>query len=71
MPGYASIDNDRTIPSWRALVTEIHKYDCRYIIQLHFSGRQRDLPRKEFVDVLAHERHRQTRSPLRTALPGA
>jgi 2,4-dienoyl-CoA reductase (NADPH2) len=51
VPGYASIDHDRVIPAWRALVTEIHKYDCRYIIQLHFSGRQRDLPRKEFVDV--------------------
>jgi 2,4-dienoyl-CoA reductase-like NADH-dependent reductase (Old Yellow Enzyme family) len=52
VPGYASIDHDRTIPSWRELVREIHKHDCRYIIQLHFSGRQRDLPRKEFVDVL-------------------
>ena len=53
VPGYASIDDDRNIPSWRALVGEVHKYDCRYIIQLHFSGRQRDLPRKEFVGVLA------------------
>jgi 2,4-dienoyl-CoA reductase (NADPH2) len=53
VPGYASIDHDRTIASWRTLVGEVHKYDCRYIIQLHFSGRQRDLPRKEFVDVLA------------------
>ena len=53
VPGYASIDHDRTIPSWRTLINEVHKYDCRYIIQLHFSGRQRDLPRKEFVDVLA------------------
>ena len=53
VPGYASIDHDRTVPSWRTLVGEVHKYDCRYIIQLHFSGRQRDLPRKEFVDVLA------------------
>jgi 2,4-dienoyl-CoA reductase-like NADH-dependent reductase (Old Yellow Enzyme family) len=53
VPGYASIDNDGTIPSWRRLVEEMHRYDCRYIIQLHFSGRQRDLPRKEFVDVLA------------------
>jgi 2,4-dienoyl-CoA reductase-like NADH-dependent reductase (Old Yellow Enzyme family) len=51
VPGYASIDHDRTIPSWRRLVDEIHQYDCRYIIQLHFSGRQRDLPRKEFVGV--------------------
>jgi 2,4-dienoyl-CoA reductase (NADPH2) len=51
VPGYASIDNDRAIPSWRKLVEEIHQHDCRYIIQLHFSGRQRDLPRKEFVGV--------------------
>jgi 2,4-dienoyl-CoA reductase (NADPH2) len=53
VPGYASIDNDRTIPSWRRLVDEVHRDDCRYVIQLHFSGRQRDLPRKEFVGVLA------------------
>jgi 2,4-dienoyl-CoA reductase (NADPH2) len=51
VPGYATIDDDRTIPSWRRLVSEVHKHDCRYIIQLHFSGRQRDLPRKEFLDV--------------------
>src|SRR6188472_3037898 len=53
VPGYATIDDDRRIPSWRRLIQEIHKYDCRYIIQLHFSGRQRDIPRKEFTDVLA------------------
>jgi 2,4-dienoyl-CoA reductase (NADPH2) len=51
VPGYASIDHDRTIPSWRRLVDEMHQHDCRYIIQLHFSGRQRDLPRKEFVGI--------------------
>jgi 2,4-dienoyl-CoA reductase (NADPH2) len=53
VPGYATIDHDRTVPSWRRLVREVHEHDCRYIIQLHFSGRQRDLPRKEFVDVKA------------------
>lgn len=53
VPGYASIDHDGTVPSWRALVHEVHAYDCRYIIQLHFSGRQRDLPRKEYADVRA------------------
>ncbi len=53
VPGYATIDDDRTIPSWRRLVTEVHTFDCRYIIQLHFSGRQRDLARKEFEGVLA------------------
>lgn len=52
VPGYASIDHDRTIPSWRRLVDAVHEHDCRYIIQLHFSGRQRDLPRREYIDVL-------------------
>ncbi|MGE0594540.1 MAG: NADH:flavin oxidoreductase [Vicinamibacterales bacterium] len=53
VPGYASIDHDRTIPSWRRVVDAVHQHDCRYIIQLHFSGRQRDLPRKEFMDERA------------------
>jgi 2,4-dienoyl-CoA reductase (NADPH2) len=53
VPGYAAIDDDRTIPSWRTLVEEVHRHDCRYIIQLHFSGRQRDLARKDFIGVLA------------------
>ncbi|MGE3509514.1 MAG: NADH:flavin oxidoreductase [Vicinamibacterales bacterium] len=51
VPGYASIDHDRCIPSWRRLIEEVHRHDCRYIIQLHFSGRQRDLPRKEFLGI--------------------
>src|SRR4051794_41875339 len=51
VPGYASIDHDRTIPSWRVLVNEKHKHDCRYIIQLHFSRRPRDPPRKEKTHV--------------------
>jgi 2,4-dienoyl-CoA reductase (NADPH2) len=51
VPGYASIDHDGTIPSWRRLIEEVHRFDCRYIIQLHFSGRQRDLPRKEFLGI--------------------
>src|SRR5262245_12021036 len=53
LPGYATIDDDRTIPSWRRLIEEVHQYDCRYIIQLHFAGRQRDIPRKEFVGIPA------------------
>src|SRR4030095_16206383 len=27
VPGYASIHDDRTIPSWRALIRAIHEYD--------------------------------------------
>src|SRR3954454_22859263 len=27
VPGYATIDDDRTIPSWRRLVSEVHEHD--------------------------------------------
>ena len=50
----ATIDDDRTVPSWRRLVSEVHKLDCRYIIQLHFSGRQRDLARKELPSTISY-----------------
>jgi 2,4-dienoyl-CoA reductase (NADPH2) len=53
VPGYACIVDDRTIPSWRTLIREVHRHECRYIIQLHFSGRQRDLARKEFFEMPA------------------
>lgn len=52
LPGYASIDHDRSIASWSRLVEEVHRYDCRYIIQLHFAGRQRDLPRRDYAEIL-------------------
>ncbi|SEM95075.1 2,4-dienoyl-CoA reductase (NADPH2) [Stigmatella aurantiaca] len=44
MPNYATLESDDRIPFWRQLVSEVHKYDCRYIIQLSHSGRQRDQP---------------------------
>ncbi|MDQ4029635.1 MAG: NADH:flavin oxidoreductase, partial [Actinomycetota bacterium] len=43
VPNYAHIDRDETIPFWRELVRRVHEHDCRYIVQLAFSGRQRDL----------------------------
>jgi 2,4-dienoyl-CoA reductase-like NADH-dependent reductase (Old Yellow Enzyme family) len=43
VPNYAHIDRDETIPFWRELVDEVHEYDCRYLVQLAFSGRQRDI----------------------------
>jgi len=42
LPNYATIENDDRVPFWRKLVSEVHKYDCKYIIQLSHSGRQRD-----------------------------
>jgi 2,4-dienoyl-CoA reductase (NADPH2) len=43
VPNYAHIDRDETIPFWRELVKRVHEHDCKYIVQLAFSGRQRDL----------------------------
>jgi 2,4-dienoyl-CoA reductase (NADPH2) len=44
MPGYAMIDDDDKIPFWRKVVETVHKYDCKFIIQLSHGGRQRDVP---------------------------
>src|SRR5919108_1594586 len=43
LPGYATIDRDDRVPFWRELVRRVHEHDCKYVIQLAFSGRQRDL----------------------------
>jgi 2,4-dienoyl-CoA reductase-like NADH-dependent reductase (Old Yellow Enzyme family) len=44
MPNYAMIDGDDKIPFWREVVRRVHEYDCRFIMQLSHSGRQRDVP---------------------------
>lgn len=41
---YATIDDDDKIPFWREVVRRVHRHDCRYIMQLSHSGRQRDQP---------------------------
>ena len=43
VPGYAYLDSDDKIPFWRELGRRIHEHDCKYIVQLAFSGRQRDI----------------------------
>ena len=43
VPNYAHIDREETIPFWRELVKRVHEHDCKYIVQLAFSGRQRDI----------------------------
>jgi 2,4-dienoyl-CoA reductase-like NADH-dependent reductase (Old Yellow Enzyme family) len=43
VPNYAHIDSDATVPFWRELISRVHEHDCRYLVQLAFSGRQRDL----------------------------
>ena len=48
VPNYAHIDRDETIPFWRELVRRVHEHDCKYIVQLAFSGRQRDIGGVQF-----------------------
>jgi 2,4-dienoyl-CoA reductase (NADPH2) len=48
MPNYATIDTDERIPFWRKVGEEVHKFDCKYILQLSHGGRQRDIPGIEF-----------------------
>jgi 2,4-dienoyl-CoA reductase-like NADH-dependent reductase (Old Yellow Enzyme family) len=43
IPGYATIHRDEQIPFWRELGERVHEYDCRLIMQLSHSGRQRDI----------------------------
>jgi 2,4-dienoyl-CoA reductase-like NADH-dependent reductase (Old Yellow Enzyme family) len=44
MPNYAMIDSDDKVPFWRAVGEAVHRHDCKYILQLSHSGRQRDNP---------------------------
>ncbi|HEX2081546.1 MAG TPA: NADH:flavin oxidoreductase [Longimicrobium sp.] len=43
IPGYATIDGDDKIPFWRAVGESVHRYDCRFILQLSHGGRQQDV----------------------------
>ena len=44
LPNYATIHTDDFIPFWRRLGEAVHRYDCKYIMQLSHSGRQQDMP---------------------------
>jgi 2,4-dienoyl-CoA reductase-like NADH-dependent reductase (Old Yellow Enzyme family) len=44
LPNYAMIDADDKIPFWRKVGEKVHEYDCKFIMQLSHSGRQRDVP---------------------------
>jgi len=43
VPNYATIDRDERIPFWRELGKRVHEHDCKFIMQLSHSGRQRDI----------------------------
>ncbi|GEM_PF-267117 len=42
-PNVVTIDSDERIPFWHTVGETVHRYGCKYIIQLSHSGRQRDI----------------------------
>jgi 2,4-dienoyl-CoA reductase-like NADH-dependent reductase (Old Yellow Enzyme family) len=53
VPNYAMIDNDSRIPFWRAVGEAVHRYDCKFIMQLSHGGRQRDINGIEYPKGLS------------------
>lgn len=43
LPNYATIDSDDRIAFWRAAGERVHRHDCKFILQLSYSGRQQDI----------------------------
>ena len=43
LPNYATIDHDDRIAFWRAVGERVHRHDCKFILQLSYSGRQQDI----------------------------
>lgn len=60
--GYATIHRDDFIPLWQRLGEAVHRFDCRFILQLSHSGRQMDLPG-------VHNQHRPAPAPTSAKEP--
>ena len=43
LPNYALIDDDDKIPFWRVVGERVHQHGCAFLLQLSYSGRQRDI----------------------------
>jgi 2,4-dienoyl-CoA reductase (NADPH2) len=43
LTNYAIIDHDDKIPFWREVGENVHRYDCKYIMQISHGGRQQDM----------------------------
>jgi len=53
IPNYATISSDDRVPFWRELGRQVHQHDCKFILQLSHSGRQRDIPGIEYEKALS------------------
>ena len=43
VPGYAHLDSDDKVPFWRELGRRVREHGAKYVVQIAFSGRQRDI----------------------------
>jgi 2,4-dienoyl-CoA reductase-like NADH-dependent reductase (Old Yellow Enzyme family) len=48
VPNYAHMDSDDKVPWWRELGKRVRDSGSKYIVQLAFSGRQRDVPSVQY-----------------------
>ena len=60
VPNFATIDRDERIPFWRELGKRVHEHDCRFILQLSHSGRQRDIIGIEYPKGLSATDQRES-----------
>ncbi len=44
VPNYAHLDSDDKVPFWRELGRRVREHGAKYVVQLAYSGRQRDIP---------------------------
>ena len=71
VPNYATIDRDERIPFWRELGKRVHEHDCRFIMQLSHSGRQRDITGvRNAEQPVLHRRSGRGARPARQAAHG-
>jgi 2,4-dienoyl-CoA reductase-like NADH-dependent reductase (Old Yellow Enzyme family) len=53
VPNYAHLDTDDKVPFWRELGKRVRDAGAAYIVQLAFSGRQRDIPSVQYETGLS------------------
>lgn len=53
VPNYAHLDSDDKVPWWRELGKRVRDAGAKYIVQLAFSGRQRDIPSVQYEKGLS------------------
>jgi len=62
LPNYGTVHRDDFIPLWAKVGEAVHRFDCKFIMQLSHSGRQRDLQGISNGDSIARSSTSRTES---------